>query len=139
VCMELVLLLQELQQEKTQQKLLSPLPFPITPPLLSCSVAYNKTVVADPARHLQAHDMLQTIVELGSPPVPSQTHFSEVFVLHDLAVALSACIYQSLCNSETFGVEQQTDNFQSIGLEPLARLNVVCHRSHLIASHTRRC
>jgi hypothetical protein len=57
----------------------------------------------------QAHDMLQTIVELRSPPVPSRTHFSEVFVLRDLAVALSACIYQSLCDSDTFSVKQQTD------------------------------
>jgi hypothetical protein len=53
VRMELVLLLQELQQEKTQQTLLSPLPFPTTLPLLSASVACNKTVVADPVRHLQ--------------------------------------------------------------------------------------
>ena len=53
VRMELVLLLQELQQEKTQQQLLSPLPFPTTLPLLSASVACNKTVVADPVRHLQ--------------------------------------------------------------------------------------
>lgn len=140
VRMELVLLLQELQQEKTQQQLLSPLPFPTTLPLLSASVACNKTVVADPVRHLQAqaHDMLQTIVELRSPPMPSRTHFSEVFVLRDLAVALSACIYQSLCDSDTFSVKQQTDNFQSFGLESLARLSVVCPSSHLIAGHTRR-
>ncbi|PSN54280.1 DmX-like protein 2 [Blattella germanica] len=140
VRMELVLLLQELQQEKTQQQLLSPLPFPTTLPLLSASVACNKTVVADPVRHLQAqaHDMLQTIVELRSPPMPSRTHFSEVFVLRDLAVALSACIYQSLCDSDTFSVKQQTDSYQSSGLESLARLNVVCPSSHLIASHTRR-
>lgn len=53
VRMELVLLLQELQQEKTQQQLLSPLPFPTTLPLLSACVACNKTVIADPIRHLQ--------------------------------------------------------------------------------------
>lgn len=53
--MELVLLLQELQQEKTQQQLLSPLPFPTTLPLLSASVACNKTVIADPIRHLQVN------------------------------------------------------------------------------------
>jgi DmX-like protein len=109
--MELVLLLQELQQEKTQQQLLSPLPFPTTLPLLSASVACNKTVVADPVRHLQAktHDMLQTIIELRCPPMPTRIHFSEVFVLRDLSVALSACIYQSLCDSDTFSVKQQQD------------------------------
>lgn len=55
VRMELVLLLQELQQEKTQQQLLSPLPFPTTLPLLSASVACNKTVIADPVRYLQVN------------------------------------------------------------------------------------
>lgn len=52
--MELVLLLQELQQDKGHQQLLSPLPFPTTLPLLSATVACSKTVVADPVRHLQA-------------------------------------------------------------------------------------
>lgn len=55
VRMELVLLLQELQQEKTQQQLLSPLPFPTTLPLLSACVAGNKTVIADPIRYLQVY------------------------------------------------------------------------------------
>jgi len=140
VRMELVLLLQELQQEKTQQQLLSPLPFPTTLPLLSASVACNKTVVADPVRHLQAktHDMLQTIIELRYPPMPTRIHFSEVFVLRDLSVALSACIYQSLCDSDTFSVKQQQDGFQSAGMETLARLNVVSPSSHLIGGHGRR-
>lgn len=58
VRMELVLLLQELQQEKTQQQLLSPLPFPTTLPLLSACVAGNKTVIADPIRYLEVGDDL---------------------------------------------------------------------------------
>lgn len=63
VRMELVLLLQELQQEKTHQQLSSPLPFPTSLPLLAASVASNKTVIADPIRYLQSltHDMLQTV------------------------------------------------------------------------------
>ena len=45
VRMELILLLQELQQEKPSNKLLNtPLPFPTTLPLLSASVAASKTV-----------------------------------------------------------------------------------------------
>ena len=51
--MELVLLLQELGQDKQHQQLLSPLPFPTTLPLLAAAVATNNTVVADPVRHLQ--------------------------------------------------------------------------------------
>ncbi|XP_043498193.1 dmX-like protein 2 isoform X6 [Polistes fuscatus] len=118
VRMELVLLLQELQQEKTQQQLLSPLPFPTTLPLLSASVACNKTVVADPVRHLQslAHDMLQTLVELRNPPMPNRnTYCREVFIMRDLAVALSACIYQSLCDSDTFVMKHhQPDSFPAV-------------------------
>lgn len=64
VRMELVLLLQELQQEKTQQQLLSPLPFPTTLPLLSASVACNKTVIADPVRHLQVLVFLIAVVNV---------------------------------------------------------------------------
>ncbi|XP_031780869.1 dmX-like protein 2 isoform X2 [Nasonia vitripennis] len=132
VRMELVLLLQELQQEKTQQQLLSPLPFPTTLPLLSASVACNKTVVADPVRHLQSleHDMLQTIVELRNPPMPHKnTHYCEVFILRDLAVALSACIYQSLCDSDTFvNKHQQTESF------PVAAEVEAFSGGHLVAS-----
>lgn len=63
VRMELMLLLQELQQEKTHQQLLSPLPFPTSLPLLAASVASNKTVIADPIRYLQSltHDMLHMV------------------------------------------------------------------------------
>ena len=58
VKMELILLLQELQQESSKQQLLSPLPFPTTLPLLSASIASNKTVVSDPVRHLQVTNIL---------------------------------------------------------------------------------
>uniref|UniRef100_A0A1B6DAH6 Uncharacterized protein n=2 Tax=Clastoptera arizonana TaxID=38151 RepID=A0A1B6DAH6_9HEMI len=137
VRMELVLLLQELQQEKTQQQLLSPLPFPTTLPLLSASVACNKTVVADPVRHLQAltHDMLQTVIELRSPPTLSRVNLCEVFVLRDLAVALSACIYQSLCDSDSCSVKQAVDGYPGTGAENLSFVNA---NSHLIASGNRR-
>lgn len=58
VKMELVLLMQELQQEKTQKQLLSPLPFPTTLPLLSACIAQQKTVVIDPIRHLQVFNYM---------------------------------------------------------------------------------
>ncbi|XP_044575804.1 dmX-like protein 2 isoform X2 [Cotesia glomerata] len=136
VRMELVLLLQELQQEKTQQQLLSPLPFPTTLPLLSASVACNKTVVADPVRHLQAlaHDMLQTLIELRNPPTLSNNGTCyEIFTLRDLTVALSSCIYQSLCDSDTTK-NQQPEIFPAIAeIESFSG-------GHLVASNkvTRR-
>lgn len=145
VRMELVLLLQELQQEKTQQQLLSPLPFPTTLPLLSACVAGNKTVIADPIRYLQqqTHDMLQTVVELRGPPIGiNDPNTSDVFILRDLAVALSACIYQSLCDSDTFSVKQiSASECHSPGMETIAKLNASCQSTHLMANataHNRR-
>ncbi|XP_062554540.1 dmX-like protein 2 isoform X3 [Armigeres subalbatus] len=146
VRMELVLLLQELQQEKTQQQLLSPLPFPTTLPLLSACVAGNKTVIADPLRYLQSHthDMLQTMVDMRSPPHAQRTIFPNgIFVLRDLGVALSACIYQSLCDSDTFSVKQLTvsEGCHSPGMETIAKLNASCQSTHLMANaaaHQRR-
>uniref|UniRef100_A0A336LP03 CSON007414 protein n=1 Tax=Culicoides sonorensis TaxID=179676 RepID=A0A336LP03_CULSO len=137
VRMELILLLQELQQEKTQQQLLSPLPFPTTLPLLSACVAGNKTVIADPIRTLQAHthDMLQTIVGLRTPTATLKTA-SEIFVLQNLAVALSACIYQSLCDSDSFSVKQISyeGGHHSPGMENLAKLNANCQSTHLMSN-----
>ena len=108
VRMELILLLQELQQEKTQKQLLSPLPFPTTLPLLSACIAQQKTVVIDPIRHLQAmaHDMLETIVNQSSPPLPALANYSSIFLLRDLSVALSSCIYQSLCDSDSINMKK---------------------------------
>ena len=59
VRMELILLLQELQQEKSHKQLLSPLPFPTALPLLSACIAQQKTVVIDPIRHLQAAQLFK--------------------------------------------------------------------------------
>ena len=76
--MELILLLQELQQEKTQKQLLSPLPFPTTLPLLSACIAQQKTVIADPVRHLHnlTHDMLITITgkDTKQPKISKKYH-----------------------------------------------------------------
>lgn len=88
--------------------------------------------------------MLQTMVRLRSPPVGLQSSTaSEIFILRDLAVALSACIYQSLCDSDTFIVKQNVDfnGCHSPGMETLARLNASCQSSHLMANaggHRRR-
>ena len=110
VRMELILLLQELQQEKSHKQLLSPLPFPTALPLLSACIAQQKTVVIDPIRHLQAmaRDVLGTVVGQSAPPFPGVANYSEVFVLRDLSVAMSSCIYQSLCDSDSISVKKLT-------------------------------
>lgn len=88
--------------------------------------------------------MLQTIVDLRSPPIGLNVNgASKIFVLRDLAVALSACIYQSLCDSDSFIVKQVSEysGYQSPGMETLAKLNASCQSSHLMANaggHQRR-
>ncbi len=130
VRMELILLLQELQQERaTHKQLQSPLPFPTTLPLLSACIAQQKTVVTDPIKHLQAaaHDMLNTLVGMRHPPLPSVADYSSIFLLRDLCVALSACIYQSLCDSDSINMKKLAarDGPASAILEALSRLSVV--------------
>ncbi|KAK6180445.1 hypothetical protein SNE40_012599 [Patella caerulea] len=137
VRMELLLLLQELQQEKPQQQLLSPLPFPTTLPLLSASIASSKTVISDPIQHLQCmtQDMLHTIIEVVVPPGLS-TDLSNIYLLRNLAVALSSCIYQCLCDSDNF-VVSLNENID-IGLEGFTSSNVACQASYLMTGVKRR-
>ncbi|XP_042889042.1 dmX-like protein 2 isoform X6 [Penaeus japonicus] len=137
VRMELILLLQELQQESSKQQLLSPLPFPTTLPLLSASIASNKTVVSDPVRHLQAgtHDLLQSLVEVSGVGRPDAHLMCQATVLRNLAAALSACIYQSLCDSETFTVKAQ-HRVAALGVD--IQHTTVAHReSHLVGRDLR--
>ncbi|GFU53274.1 dmX-like protein 2 [Trichonephila clavipes] len=138
VRMELILLLHELQQERSRQQLLSPLPFPTTLPLLAASVACQKTVVADPIRHLQslAHDILLTIIDMTDPPTVSNASYSHLIVLRDLSTSLSACIYESLCDSDTFVVKQ--GGARGLSMEELISSGVVYQNSHLLAGHMNR-
>ncbi|XP_076465247.1 dmX-like protein 2 isoform X2 [Babylonia areolata] len=105
VHMELLLLLQELQQERAKHQLQSPLPFPTTLPLLSASLASSRTVIADPIQYLQrmSHDLLQAITAYSSPPSAS-SNMTQVVSMRSLAVSLSSCIYQCLCDSDSFSV-----------------------------------
>lgn len=105
VQMELLLLLQELQQEKPHQQLLSPLPFPTTLPLLSAAIASSKTVTADPIQHTLCltQDLLHSVIEFTSPPGLSGP-LHKVLVMRNLSVALASCVYQCLCDSDSFVV-----------------------------------
>ena len=141
VRMELILLLQELQQEKSQKQLLSPLPFPTTLPLLSACIAQQKTVVADPVRHLHnlTHDMLITITDQAAVPLPGLLNsYSYIFLLRDMAVALSSCIYQSLSDSDAINTSSKKLNTKDLAtgavLEALSKVSLVYKDSSLISS-----
>ncbi|XP_052387583.1 dmX-like protein 2 isoform X5 [Carassius gibelio] len=112
VRMELLFLLQESQQEMTVKQLQSPLPLPTTLPLLSASIAPTKTVIANPVLHLRnhIHDVLYTTVQMEAPPHPDILD-DRVNALHTLAASLSACIYQSLCDSHSYSSQSETSQF----------------------------
>ncbi|XP_035825075.1 dmX-like protein 2 [Aplysia californica] len=132
VRMELLLLLQELQQERPQQQLLSPLPFPTTLPLLSASITNCRSVIADPIQYLQGsiQDLLHAVVEMNSPP-NAHTDIGVVSTIRDLAVALSSCIYQSLCDSDTFSVADSDST--DVGIDGFINPEFSYPSSHLMA------
>nr|XP_033784929.1 dmX-like protein 1 isoform X1 [Geotrypetes seraphini] len=111
VRMELILLLQESQQENSVGTLPNLQPEQTSVPLLFACTASAKTVVANPLLHLTnlTHDILDTIINLGSPPHPDIQN-SKIHVMHTLAASLSACIYQCLCGGHSCN-SPQTNQF----------------------------
>ena len=62
-------------------------------------------------------------------------------LIRDLALALSACLYQSLCSSDAWSLQQQQHEQQGGSVGPLARLAVVFRAMHNIISdnpHAKR-
>ena len=53
-------------------------------------------------------------------------------LIRDLALALSACLYQALCTSDAWSLQQQQEQ-QRGAVGPLARLAVVFRAMHNIA------
>ena len=54
-------------------------------------------------------------------------------LIRDLALALSACLYQALCSSDAWSLQQQQQQDQQRGaVGPLARLAVVFRAMHNI-------
>ena len=101
VKMELMLLMQELVEDRSMRQLLSPVPIPTTIPLLSACVASSKNVVAGPIRMLKSlsSDILLTLSDLDY--IPTLIDCSLIITtLKDSAISLSACIYQCLCDSD---------------------------------------
>lgn len=70
--------------------------------------------------------MLQTVIDIRCPPLLTRMDLSYLFVLRDLSVALSACFYQSLCDSDTIA-----ESYQSGADNPT-------YCSHLIAAKNRK-
>ncbi|XP_055346416.1 dmX-like protein 2 isoform X2 [Paramacrobiotus metropolitanus] len=112
VYMELTLLAHELYQGslQQQQQLLTPLPFLTTLPLLSAFITGPLTISSDPVTYVSrmSHDLLYTLADRKAPPA-AQEPITSIYVIRDLASALSSIVYQSLCEGDQF----QTKNFHS--------------------------
>ena len=63
-------------------------------------------------------DLLHSVTEFRTPP-NLNSPFAKVLTMRDIAAALSACIYQSLCDSDNF-IVAMTDGI-SIGMEGFTR------------------
>jgi hypothetical protein len=128
--MELVLLMQELVEDRSMKQLLSPVPISTTIPLLSASIASSKNVVAGPIRMLKSmvNDILSTIGGIHS--IPSIINHSVIIsTLKELSVSLSSCIYQCLCDSDVFTV---SDNDVGTGMQGFSR-NILYKSTYLMS------
>ncbi|CAN0074622.1 unnamed protein product [Lampetra planeri] len=110
VRVELLFLIQESQQEAVLKQLHSRLPLPTVLPLISASLATLKTVISNPVLHVAnlAHDILRTVSDMPAPPEPPKDNPQAswgVHMIYVLAASLSACVYQSLCDSHSFSSE----------------------------------
>ena len=85
--------------------------------------------------------MLISITDQTSIPLPGMIHsYSTVFLLRDMAVALSSCIYQSLSDSDAINSKKFAAKDFATGavLEAVSRLSVVYQDSSLVTSTNTR-
>lgn len=60
---------------------------------------------------------------MTEPPAVSGSSYSHVIVLRDLSTSLSACIYESLCDSDNFIVKQ--GGARGLSMEELIRFVII--------------
>ena len=105
VRMELLLLMHELYRDgRTQLKY--PIPFPTQVPLLIANLSGTLSVSNNAITYVRdlSQDLLRTMnTWLNLPKLTEQS--VQIVGIRDLSIALSSCIYQSLCNTK----ENQTN------------------------------
>jgi len=101
VCLELLLLLHEIEDHRVLNAPLTSISVgPSAPPLLLASIS-SFSLVPSPVAFLQsmAHDLLQTVIDLQSLPTPVRP-VKRLADLESLMCSLSSCIYHSLCGGD---------------------------------------
>lgn len=128
--MELALLMQELIEDRSMKQLLLPVPVPTTIPLLSACVASSKNVIAGPIQMIKSlvTEIMRSISSIQQIPAIFD---SSVVILtaKDQSVSLSSCIYQCLCDSDSFN--EPTNSEVVTGMQGFSR-NIFYKSSYLM-------
>jgi DmX-like protein len=107
VKMELLLLMQELAEDRSIKQLLLPVPISTSIPLFAASVASSKNIIAGPIQMLKSliSDILSTLSDISSLPTIFDSYLI-ISTIKELSISLSSCIYQCLFDSESFNVNE---------------------------------
>ena len=105
VRMELLLLMHELYRDRRTQ-LKYPIPFPTQVPLLIANLSGTLSVSNNAITYIRdlSQDLLRTMNTWLSLPKLTE-HSVQIVAIRDLSIALSSCVYQSLCHT----TENQTN------------------------------
>lgn len=116
VRMELLLFLHELYRER-QTQLKNPIPYPTQVPLLIANLSGLLSVSNNAISYIRDlnHDLLRTMNYWLTLPKLTE-HSMQIVAIRDLSIALSSCVYQSLCNTK----ENQTS--ERIAVESFLKL-----------------
>jgi hypothetical protein len=120
VKMELVLLMQELVEDRSMKQLFSPVPMPTTIPLLAASIASSKNVVAGPIQMIKSivTDILSSLVSINKVPVIFDYSLM-ISTIKETSVSLSSCLYQCLCDIDSLTI---SDSNVDTGMQGFSRL-----------------
>ena len=105
--MELALLMHELVEDRSMKQLFMPVPLHTSIPLLSASVASSKNVIAGPIRMIKSivSEILVSMANIQFIPNIFDNSIT-IWTVQDLALSLSSCVYQCLCDSDTFSLPE---------------------------------
>lgn len=92
--------------------------------LFDCKICWVCHIIFITFFQSLVHDILLTIIDMTEPPVFSGSSYTHVIVLRDLSTSLSACIYESLCDSDNFVVKQ--GGARGLSMEELIRFLTIC-------------
>lgn len=110
VRMELLLLMHELYRDRRTQ-LKNPIPFPTQVPLLIANLSGTLSVSNNAITYIRdlSQDLLRTMNTWLTLPKLTE-HCVQIVAIRDLSIALSSCVYQSLCHTK----ENQTSERMAV-------------------------